>query len=62
MAEYEEDDELPSVDHGPLNEGRGKNTLATFKQHSEKAVDYIGLFITDQKLKNLKFFGLKCSK
>ena len=36
-----------------------KNTLATFKQHSEKAVDKIGVFIANKKIKNLKFFGHK---
>ena len=33
-----------------------KNTLDTVKQHSEKAVDYIGVCIANQKIKNLKFF------
>ena len=32
-----------------------KNTLSTFKQHSEKSLDYIGVIIANHKNKNLKF-------
>ena len=35
------------------------NTLATIKQHSEKYVDYIGVFIANHKNKNLKFLRHK---